>query len=122
MTETISKIAIVIHSSMEIRESKMRVFHALQTGLEFKLAGDIVDIYFDGAGTRTAIQISEPTHQMYEMFKALEGNITSVCRFCAGAMDLVEVAHKAGIQLSNTSSQHLSIRSLIRSDYQVLNF
>lgn len=115
------RVAIVIHASLDNRESTMRVYNALQAALEFKEAGDVIDVFFDGAGTRTAVQIAEPDHMLYDSFKAIEENISSVCRFCAGSMDVVEAAQKAGIQLS-APHQHLSFRNLVRSGYQVLNF
>ena len=122
MSEAPLKVAIVIHSSVETRESAMKVFNALEAAREFKEGGDYIDVIFDGEGTRTAVIISQPDHPLNKAFKNVEDIITGVCRFCVVQHDMEEAAQKAGLSLLDEFHNHPSFRNLIKSGYQVLNF
>lgn len=122
MASDFLKVAIFIHASMETREGKMRVFNALQAAKELKDAGDIVDVIFDGAGTRTAVEIADSEHIFYSHFKAIEDIVTGVCRYCIGRFDMTEQAENAGFVLLDNYHNHPSFRNFLINDYHIINF
>ncbi len=122
MSDDLLKVAIVIHSSVDNRESAMKVYNALEAAREFKGSGDYVDVIFDGEGTRTAVIISDPSHRLYPAFKAVEDVITGVCRYCVAQHNLENDARNAGLRLLDEYHKHPSFRNLIKSGYQVMNF
>jgi hypothetical protein len=122
MASNFLKVAIFVHSSMETREGKMRVFNALQAAKELKEAGDIIDLIFDGAGTRTAVEIADPSHQLYSAFKEVEDVVTGICSFCVGQVGMVKQAKKAGFILLDSYHNHPSFRNFLSSGYQIINF
>lgn len=122
MASDFLKVAIFVHATMETREGKMRVVNALQATKELKDAGDIVDLIFDGAGTRTAIEIADPEHQLYSQFKEVEDVVTGICRFCIGGFDMVAQAENAGFTLLDNYNNHPSVRNFLINGYHIINF
>ena len=116
------KVAIFIHAGLDTREGAMKVFNALQAAKEFKDAGDYVDVIFDGEGTRTAVEINQPDHFLYQAFKDIEDVVTGVCRYCIARFDMTDQAQSQGFTLLDDYNSHPSYRNFINSGYQVLNF
>ena len=122
MTTSTIRVAIFIHASTETREGTMRIVNALITAKEFIDAGDHVDIIFDGAGVRTAVEISDPSHQIYPAFKQVEAHVTGICRFCAGQLGLIKAVQTAGYATLADNHQHPSYRNFLKNGYEILNF
>lgn len=122
MSDAPLKVAIVIHSSVDNRESAMKVYNALEAAREFKESGDYIDVIFDGEGTRTAVIISDPSHPLNGAFKAVEDIITGICRYCIAQHNLEHDARNAGLRMLDDYHNHPSFRNLIKSGYQVINF
>ncbi|MGB1287389.1 MAG: hypothetical protein ACPG7F_12700 [Aggregatilineales bacterium] len=100
----------------------MRVFNALIAAREFIDAGDYVDIIFDGAGVRSAIEIADPEHPIYGAFKEVEEHITGLCRFCSAQYEIEEESSKRGFKLLSDNYQHPGFRNFLINDYKILNF
>ena len=122
MSDSVLKVAIFIHSSLDTREGAMRVYNAMEAAKEFKDAGDYIDVIFDGAGTRTAVLLNDPSNPLYETFKGIEDVVTGVCRYCIGAFNMESEAQRSGLSLLDDFHNHPSFRNYIASGYQVLNF
>jgi hypothetical protein len=116
------KIAIFIHSDLSTHEGAARVLNALHAAQEFKAAGDHIDIIFDGAGTRAAVELAVEGHHMHDLFKAVEDSITGICRFCAGIFEVTEPAQHSGLRFLDNHHQHASYRNFLVNGYEVINF
>lgn len=116
------KVAIFIHASLETNEGRARVYNALHAVKEFMDAGDHVDVIFDGAGTRTALEIAQVQHPLYPLFKEIEESITGICRFCAHQFGGVDAVSAGTFALIDDYHQHPSVRNFMVNGYQVLNF
>lgn len=116
------RIAVVIVADTETHGDLGRAVNALLTVREAREAGDEIRLIFDGAGTRWIGILSDPGHRSHALYKAVEGQITGVCEYCAGAFGATKAVQAAGVPLLDEYHQHPSIRTLVHDGFQVLIF
>lgn len=115
------KAAFVILSDTESRADMGRVSNALIAAKEFKDAGDPVTVIFDGAGTRWALALANPEHPLHGLYETLDDGM-GVCRFCAGAYDVLDGLDTDHVHPLDEHEGHPSFRSLVEQGYQVMTF
>ena len=116
------KVAVIIQSGLDSHESRARVHTALHTVKELKDAGDHVTLVFEGAGTRSLVQLNSPGHMMYDLFKAVEETVSELCRFCANQFHVTEDIEKTGLALSQDPHNHPSMRNFLVNGYEIVVF
>ncbi|MDR7130273.1 hypothetical protein J2X69_002621 [Algoriphagus sp. 4150] len=79
------KTAVLILSDPNAgsEESLGRLFNALATVYEFKISGEEVSVYFQGAGTRWPEHLMKSDHPAHKLFKEIEDKIIGVSCGCA---------------------------------------
>lgn len=115
-----SRVAVVIYTHVEADTS--RVYRALGTAGEFQEAGDDVAVVFDGAGVETLAAVSDPEHKLRGMLDAVAAQVQGACGFCARSHEVADQLATGGWTLLEDHRGHASIKSLVDSGYQVLNY
>ena len=115
-------VTILVLADTQTHGDLGRVVNALSTAKEFKASGDEVALIFEGAGTRAAVQLADPEHQLHAAFKEVDEVITGICRFCAQGYQVAEQAEAAGFTLLSGDHQHPSVRNFLVNGYEVINF
>lgn len=116
------KIAIVVLSEIETHEGLGRVVNALQTAREFKEAGDEVQIIFDGGGTTAAATLADPSDQRHQLYANVADKVAGLCRYCAKAFGVFEIAEALDLPFLSEYHQHPSLRSRVADGYQIITF
>ena len=116
------KVAIVILADTETHESLGRVVNALEAVKEFKDAGDDVQLIFDGAGVKWAVDLTKPDHKLHGLYEAVKDRVSGVCDFCAGAFGVHDAVKACGTPFLSEYDKHPSFRKLITAGYQVITF
>ncbi len=119
-----NQVAIVVLADTETLGDLGRVVNALETVKEFQEAGDVVQLIFDGAGTKWLARLTQATHSYRELFQAVKvkGAITGACEYCADAFGVTESVKAAGVPLLGEYDRHPSLRKLVTEGYQVITF
>lgn len=116
------KVAIVVLADTETHEGMGRVANALVAVKEFKDANDDVQLIFDGAGVKWAVDLTKPGHKLHGLYGAVKDRVSGVCDFCAGAFAVHDAVKACGATLLNEYDKHPSFRKLVMSGYQVITF
>ena len=119
------KTAIIVLSDPKAgtEEALGRVFNALAVALEFKQAGETVQIIFAGAGTRSPAALNKPGHPAHALYKQVLDTVVGVSCGCAdvfGADDqgLARITTHA---VPGTTGLP-SVLELQRDGFQILTF
>lgn len=116
------KVAIVILSDTETDEGLGRVYNGLSAAKEFMDAGDEVQVFFDGTGTRwpgVLVDNNHPAHNLYQdTFEVIKG----ACAGCAAVFGAEESVAQLGISLVDDVNGQPSYKQMLDADYQVLTF
>lgn len=116
------KVAIVVLADTESHADLGRVVNALETALECKEAGDVVQVIFDGAGTRWVPVLSNPEHRRHKLFTELQDVVAGACAFCARAFHVEDEVRASGVRFLSEHHGHPSLRSFMADGYQVVTF
>jgi len=116
------KVAVVVLADTETREGMGRVANALVAVKEFKDADDDVQLIFDGAGVKWAVDLTKPNHKLHGLYEAVKDHVSGVCDYCAGAFDVQGAVKACSVPLLNEYDKHPSFRKLVMSGYQVITF
>lgn len=116
------KVAIIVLAGTETHEGLGRIVNALETGKEFKEAGDEVTVVFDGAGVQGLAEISNPTHKSHGLYTAVQDRVAGACSFCATAFGVRNKLERANVSFLSEHDDHPSLRRLVQEDYQLLTF
>ncbi len=117
-----NKVAIVVLAEMETHADRARVVNALETAKEFKAAGDEVEIIFDGGGTVSAVELSNPENRSHKLYASVQDKVGGVCAFCARAFGVYEKAQALNLRLLEEYDKHPSLRTRVNNGYQVITF
>lgn len=95
------KAAIIILSDPKNggEEALGRMFNGLAAAYDFLQRDVEVGIYFQGAGTRWPVVVSQPEHPVHALFKAVENRVVGVSCGCADVFGAREEAVKSGFEL-----------------------
>jgi hypothetical protein len=109
------------HANTE--EALGRVFNALAVALEFKQAGETVQVIFAGAGTRWPAVLNKPAHPAHAIYKQVLDTVVGVSCGCAdvfGADDqgLARITTHAVPDTTGLPS----VLGLQRDGFQILTF
>ncbi|MCK0192933.1 DsrE family protein [Arenibacter sp. F20364] len=120
-----SKTAIVVLSDPKegSDEALGRVFNALGTVYEFKVANEEVKIIFQGAGTRWPEILQKEDHPANALYKAIEDKIEGISCACADVFG----ADASGLDLIKNNplpgtSGSSSYAALQNDGYTIINF
>lgn len=123
------KVAIVVLSdpATESEEALGRVFNALAAAHDFKSRGDEVKVYFQGAGTRWAAQLTNPEHPVHALYESVSDRVAGVSAGCATVFGAEEEATSKGFELLNDNPVPgtpglPSVGKLMSDGYSVLTF
>lgn len=116
------KIAIVVLADTETHEDLGRVVNAMVTALDFKEAGDDVQLIFDGGGTRWPSVLSDPDHTAHHVFEKVRDTVKGACDYCAEAFEVTQEVQEAGVKLLDEYKRHPSFRALMADGYQIVTF
>lgn len=116
------KIAIVLLADTATPEGMGRMANALMAAAEFAEAGDEVQLIFDGAGVKWAVELSDPNHKYHRLFVNVKGKVAGVCRYCAKAFGVADAVEAAQLPFADDYKDHPSFRALIDGGFQVLTF
>ncbi len=116
----VQKVAVFVYEP--INGDASRVYRALRTAYEFKVAGDDVAIVFDGSGTEALAEILRPGGKFNSQFALLRDNIAGACKVCSKSHQVAEVLSEAGIELLDEFEGEASVRKYVAAGYTLLNF
>lgn len=80
------QVLLIIYAGTETHEGTARVTNALMMAKELDENGHDVEIAFDGAGVAWLEKL-EGKHQLTDLYKTVEDNVSSACDFCVDAFD-----------------------------------
>ena len=113
------KVAIVIYSRLD-GSGTSTVYRALMFAQELQRAGDDAVVVFDGGGSATAAELSDPSHRLHALFKAVP--LAGVCRYCAKSYEVLDTLQAAGVPLLADDRGHASLRALLAEGRQIVTF
>lgn len=73
----------MVFADTETHESLVRVVNALEAVKEFKNAGNDVQLIFDRAGVKWAVDLVKLDHKLHDLYEAAKDRVSDVCDFCA---------------------------------------
>jgi hypothetical protein len=117
-----TKAAIFVLADTETHEGLGRVVNALAAAKEFKQAGDKVELFFDGVGTRWPGVLAQPSHIAHTLYQEMQGQVAGVCAFCANAFGAKDSVVSQGLNLIDEANGHPSFKQLLSEGYQVFTF
>lgn len=96
-----SKTLIVVFSDPKSgsEEALGRLFNALFLAYELREKKQEVSVVFQGAGSRWAAEVVNPTHPAHGLYTAVEDVVEGVCGGCADAFGATESAKAAKFKL-----------------------
>ena len=96
-----NKIAIVVLSDPKGggEEALGRLFNGLAAAYDFQVAGDDVQIIFQGAGTRWLGEIVAPDHPAHGLFQAVKESIAGASCGCAEVFGATDAVKASGFDL-----------------------
>ena len=116
------KAAIVVLADTETHEALGRAVNAMVTALDFKEAGDDVQLIFDGGGTRWPPALADKDHQAHNLYERVQDTIRGACSYCADAFETTDALNDIGVKLLDEYKRHPSFRKLMADGYQILTF
>ena len=95
------KATIVILSDPKngSEEALGRIFNGLAAAYDFKQAGDVVSVVFQGTGTRWIGELTKKDHPAHDLFEAVKDQVAGVSCGCADVFGASEDAEKSGLDL-----------------------
>ena len=108
-------------------EALGRMFNALATAYDFKVANEDVSILFHGAATRWIGELSKADHPAHELFANVKDSVAGVSCGCADVFGGSDDAQRSGFDLIKDNpvpgtSGLPSLRALIAQGARVLIF
>lgn len=116
------KAAIVVLADTETHQDLGRVVNAMVAALDFKEAGDDVQLIFDGGGTRWPPALSDPEHSAHDVYERVRDVVRGACDYCAEAFETTDALREVGVPLLDEFKRHPSFRRLMADGYQILTF
>ena len=116
------KVAEFVFADTETNEGLGRVVNAMTAVKELNGAGDEARLYFDGIGTKWPEVLSKKDHIANPLFELVEDKVSGACMFCATAFGAKESVQKCNVNLVDEFDQHVSIKKLLDSGFQIMNF
>jgi hypothetical protein len=116
------KIAIVVLAGTGQEDSMGRIVNALMAVKEFKENNDDVQLIFTGIGTTWLAELSQPGHQLHEVYNAVKDSIAGACGFCATAYNATDAIKTCGVNILEDYGTNMSYVKLINEGYQVITF
>jgi hypothetical protein len=113
------KVALVIYSKLE-GAGNSAVYRSLMFAQELQRAGDDVTLVFDGAGSVTAAELSQPDHKMHSLFQDVRARVRGVCRYCAKSYGVLDAVETSGLPLLGDDRGHASLRALLEEGRQII--
>ena len=117
-----TSVAIVVLAGTEQHSDLARVLNALELTRECQVAGDTVELIFDGAGVSWIPLLADPEHKLHKVFTSVRESIAGACEFCAGAFDVKNEVRAADIPFLSEFEGHPSLRNRIVDGFQVITF
>lgn len=115
------KVALVIYSKLE-GSGTSAIYRAMMFAQELKQAGDDVCIIFDGAGSTAAAELSNPAHDLHELYMNIRPLIRGVCDFCAKYYKVIDLVEGDGLPLLLDDRGHASLRALLVEGRQIITY
>ena len=119
------KTAIIVFSDPKAgtEEALGRVFNALAVAYDFKTAGQTVQVFFAGTGSRWPAELNRPAHPAHALYKQVLDVVAGVSCGCADVFG----ADDQGLARITTNavpgtSGFPSVRELQGDGYNVLTF
>jgi hypothetical protein len=116
------KAAIILFADTDRPEGMGRMANALTTAREFKEAGDVVVVIFDGAGVKWAPELADAEHKYHGLLEEVRDVVAGACVYCSRAYGVKEQVEAADIAFLDDFRGHPSIRSLVADGHQVITF
>ena len=116
------KAAVIVLADTETHADMGRVANALEFAKELKQANDEVELIFDGAGAKWAVELSKADHRLKPLFDTVKDRVGGVCDYCARAFGVREAVQKSGIPLLSEFDRHPSLRKRAADGYQLVTF
>jgi hypothetical protein len=116
------KVAIFVLADVGTHEGLGRVVNALEAVKQFKEAKDDVRLYFDGTGPKWIHELSKKDHIDYGLFESVKDKLEGACLFCATAFGAKGAVQECKVQLIDEKDQHIDVRNLVASGFQIMNF
>jgi hypothetical protein len=118
----VKKVAVFVFADTETNEGLGRVVNAMITVKELKGAGDEVQLFFDGTGTRWLEELSRKDHKAHELYESVKDRVSGACLFCATVFGAKDSVQDCNVKLVNEFEQHVSVKKLLSDEYQIMNF
>jgi hypothetical protein len=118
----VKKVAIFVFADTGTNEGLGRVVNAMITVKELKEAGDEVQLYFDGTGTRWLQELSKKDHTAHELYESIKDRVSGACLFCATVFGAKDSVQDCRVKLVNEFDQHVSVKKLLSDEFQIINF
>lgn len=114
------KIAIFVYEPIEGDAS--RVYRAMRTAHEFKVAGDDVAIVFDGSGTESLAEMLRPGGKFHAQYLLVNDKVSGACKVCSRSHGVADRIASVGIALLDEFEGEASVRKYVSAGYTILNF
>jgi hypothetical protein len=116
------KVAIFVLADVGTHEGLGRVVNALEAVKQFKEAKDDVKLYFDGTGPKWISELSKKDHIAHGLFESVKDKLEGACLFCATAFGAKGSVQECKVQIIDEKDQHIDVRNLVASGFQIINF
>ena len=116
------KAAVIVLADTETHGDMGRVANALEFAKELKEENDELEIIFDGAGTKWAVELSKSDNRMKPLFDSVKDRVAGVCDYCARAFGVLDAVKASGIPLLSEFDRHPSLRTRAARGYQLVTF
>jgi len=117
-----SKAAVLVFADTETHGDLGRIANALTTVKEFKEAGDVITLVFDGAGVKWVAELSKSDHRLHGLFASLKDKVGGACSYCASAFGVRQAVEASGVKLLADYQDHPSLRTLVASGHEIITF
>jgi hypothetical protein len=118
----VKKVAVFVFADTGTNEGLGRVVNAMITVKELKEAGDEVQLYFDGTGTRWLQELSKKDHTAHELYESVKDRVSGACLFCATVFGAKGSVQDCRVKLVTEFDQHVSVKKLLSDEFQIMNF
>ena len=85
-------------------------------------AGDEARLYFDGTGIKWPEVLSKKEHIAHTLCESVNRNVSGACLFCATAFGAKDSVQECNVKIVDEFEQHISIKKLLSSGFQIMNF
>ena len=102
----------------------MCFIHVLLNALDMDEKGYEAKIIVEGAATKLIPELAKPENQLHGLWeKAIAaGLVEGVCRACAGKMETLEAAEKAGLPILADIAGHPAMSRYRDSGFEIISF